>query len=270
MGASAAITSDRTDSTDKGVRDMSNTKGHVKRNTAIGLTAGLLGGGAIGLMLGVPDLTSAAGSSPSAVVAQEDTPTDDTTATDDDTTTDDSTVTEDTTVTDETTTDDTTNDDADVRPEPGVMLREQLQELVDDGTLTSEQADTVAAFLVENRPERDGHIGFPGGPGGPGRGHFGPELHIGIERGDIAELFGLEGDELRDLLRDGQSLADIATAQGVEVQTVIDTLVNATKEHLDEAVTNGRLTQEEADAKLAEITERITEMVNRVRPATDD
>ncbi len=76
---------------------MSNTpKSNVRRNTAIGLTAGLLGGGAIGLMLGVPGLTSAAGSSPSAVVAQEDTPTDDTTVTDD-TTTDDTTATDDTT-----------------------------------------------------------------------------------------------------------------------------------------------------------------------------
>ena len=54
------------------------------------------------------------------------------------------------------------------------------------------------------------------------------------------------------------------------MQTVIDTLVNAAKEHLDEAVANGRLTQEEADAKLAEITERITEMVNTARPADDD
>ena len=248
---------------------MSNTTSNVKRNTAIGLTAGLLGGGAIGLMLGVPGLTSAAGSNPSVVVEQEETPTDDTTA--DDITTTDDTITHNTTVTEETTTDDNTtdgaDDDSDVRPEPGVRLREQLQELVDDGTLTSEQADTVAAFLVENRPERVGHGGFPGGPNGPGRMGRG---HFGIEGGAIAELFGLERDELRDLLRDGQSLADIATAEGVEVQTVIDTLVNATKEHLDEAVTNGRITQEEADAKLAEITERITEMVNTARPAADD
>ena len=49
---------------------MSNhTKSNVRRNTAIGLTAGLLGGGAIGMMLGAPGITSAAGSSPSAVVA---------------------------------------------------------------------------------------------------------------------------------------------------------------------------------------------------------
>lgn len=243
---------------------MRRTTSNGKRITAIGVTAGVLGGGAIGLMLGVPTLTSA-GSSPSAVVAQEDTPTDDTTT--DDTTTDDTVVTDDTIVT-EIVTDETTSDDATTRPEPGVRLREQLQELVDDGTLTSEQADTVATFLGENRSERGGpggFPGFPGGRGGHGRGHFG----VGLESGEIAELFGLEGDELRDLLRDGQSLADIATDQGIDVQTVIDTIVNATKEHFDEAVANGRLTQEEADTKLAELTERITEMVNTARPAAD-
>jgi hypothetical protein len=248
---------------------MSNGTSNVRRNTAIGLTAGLLGGGAIGLMLGVPGLTSAAGSSPSAVVAQEDTPTDDTTATDDTSTTDtgtDDTSTTDETVTDDTTVADETADDEATRPEPGVRLREELQELVDNGTLTSEQADTVATFLGENRPEHDG---FPGGhrgfPGGPGRGHGG----FGIERGEIADVLGLEPEALGDLLRDGQSLADIATAQGVDVQTVIDTLVDDVKEHLDEAVSNERLTEEEADAKLVEITERITEMVNTARPADD-
>lgn len=247
---------------------MRRTTSNGKRITAIGVTAGVLGGGAVGLMLGVPALTSASGSSPAAVVEQAATPTDDTTT--DDTTTDDTVVTDDTIVT-EIVTDETTSDDATTRPEPGVRLREQLQELVDDGTLTSEQADTVATFLGENRSERGipgGFPGFPGGPGGRGghgRGHFG----VGLESGEIAELFGLEGDELRDLMRDGQSLADIATAQGVDVQAVIDTIVNATKEHFDEAVANGRLTQEEADTKLAELTERITEMVNTARPADD-
>ena len=152
---------------------MSKTTSSVKRNTAIGLTAGLLGGGAIGLMLGVPALTSAAGPNPAAVVVPDDTTTDDTTTDDtttDDTTTDDTTTddsTTDDTTTDDTTTDDTTTDDeTEARLEPGVRLRESLQELVDDGTLTSEQADTVATFLVENRPERRPG-GFPGGfPGG--------------------------------------------------------------------------------------------------------
>ncbi|MGH9133274.1 MAG: hypothetical protein ACRDZZ_05000 [Ilumatobacteraceae bacterium] len=222
---------------------MSTTVSNKRRATAVGLTAGLLGGGVAGLTLGVPGLTSAAGANPAAVVQQEDPPTDDTS---DDTT-------------DATT--DTTTDDSDAPAERGDRLRELLQELVDDGTLTSEQADTVTSFLVENRP--DGHHRFPGWFE---RRHDG----FGLDRGEIADLFGLEPSELRDLVRDGQSLADVATAHGVDVQTVIDTFVNAAEEHLDRAVTNGRLTQEEADEKLAELTERITEMVNTARPTDAD
>jgi hypothetical protein len=50
---------------------------------------------------------------------------------------------------------------------------------------------------------------------------------------------------------------------------VVDTLVNAAKEHHDAGVANGRLTQQEPDAKLAQLTERITEMVDTARPADD-
>jgi hypothetical protein len=94
-----------------------------RRGLTIGLAGGLLAGTAAGLVFGVPGLSSAssdAASAPAALVQQ----------------------------TDETPTDD------DIRPDPGVGLREMLQALVDDGTLTSEQADAVTAYLVENRPER--------------------------------------------------------------------------------------------------------------------
>ena len=56
-------------------------------------------------------------------------------------------------------------------------------------------------------------------------------------------------------------------------QTVIDSLVAEAKSHLDLSVENGRLTQEEADAKLADVTERISDFVNNGFPrrgAPDD
>jgi hypothetical protein len=37
--------------------------------------------------------------------------------------------------------------------------------------------------------------------------------------------------------------------------------------HIAAKVTSGEITQAQADAKLAEVTSRVTEMVNRVRPA---
>lgn len=63
-------------------------------------------------------------------------------------------------------------------------------------------------------------------------------------------------------LADGSTIAEIAATQGVDVQTVVDAMVAEVGAHLDEEVTEGDLTQEEADAALAEATTEITTMVN--------
>lgn len=88
--------------------------------------------------------------------------------------------------------------------------------------------------------------------------------HRGIEA--AAEAMGITEDELHQALRDGATIAQVAALQGVDVQVVIDAMVAEARAHLDEGVAEGRLTQEEADERLAEITERITDMVNNGRP----
>ena len=85
--------------------------------------------------------------------------------------------------------------------------------------------------------------------------------------GNVASLLGLSTDELRTQLQSGKSLADIAKAQSVDVAKVIEMIVADIKTKLTAKVTSGELTQAEADAKLTEITARVTEMVNNVRPA---
>ena len=198
------------------------------RRLTVGLAGGLLAGTAAGLVFGVPGLSNAAPESPAALVQQVDeTPTDD------------------------------------IRPDPGVRLRETLQELVDDGTITADQADAVAAHLVENRPER-GEFGEGRGPGGHrgGPGMFGR----GVASEALTDLLGIDGEELRTQLRDGATLAEIAADQGVEVQAVIDELVAEVTERVDNAVENGRIDQTEADQKLADAEVRITDMVNNGRP----
>ena len=52
----------------------------------------------------------------------------------------------------------------------------------------------------------------------------------------------------------------------MSVQTVIDAMVGELKTHLAEEVASGEHTQEEADQKLADATERITDMVNNGMP----
>jgi polyhydroxyalkanoate synthesis regulator phasin len=160
--------------------------------------------------------------------------------------------------------DDTTNstdttdatDTVDPAADPGTHLRELLQGLVDDGTITADQADKVAEYLVENRPERGDHGDRRGGHRGPGR-----------DGEVVAGLIGIDVDTLRTELRNGKSVAEIAEANGVDPQTVIDALVDEASGHLDLAVTDGRLTADEAAQALDRMTERITARVNGERPA---
>ena len=124
-------------------------------------------------------------------------------------------------------------------------IAEKLQALVDDGTITDDQANAVAETLAE---------GFK--PGGrQGRGH-------GPNPGAIAEFLGMEQDAFREALQEYDTLADLAAANNSSGTAVIDYLVGEAEDKLAEAVADGKLDQAEADEKLAQATERITEMVN--------
>ncbi|WP_394939185.1 hypothetical protein [uncultured Ilumatobacter sp.] len=196
-----------------------------KKGLAIGLTAGLVGGSLAGLVLGVPGLSSAADdddtspAAPAALVQQVD---------------------------------DTVGEGT--QTNPGERLRDALQPLVVDGTLTASQADSVATHLVENRPER-GDRGDRGNHGRRGPGKF--------ARSEVlTELLGVGADELREELRAGSTLAEIAAANGVETSAVIAALVTQAEERINTAVEAERITAEEVAEKLAKIETRITDKIN--------
>ena len=79
-----------------------------------------------------------------------------------------------------------------------------------------------------------------------------------------ADALGMTEAELRTELEAGKSIAQVAEAKNVDVQTVIDALVTERKAHIATHVAEGKLTQEQADKLLADLETRITEMVNNV------
>ena len=125
----------------------------------------------------------------------------------------------------------------------------------------TERLEAAIAELPDRMAEVVEREGLPDrGPGGPARGHFGAGLDA------AAEAIGIESEELRTALRDGSTIAEVAEANDVDVQTVIDALVGATEAHLDEAVDSGRLTEEQAATLRAALPERIEAMVNGEGP----
>lgn len=129
-------------------------------------------------------------------------------------------------------------------------LRDALDPLVDDGTISAEQADAVAATLAAELP---------------GRGHHRPGARIALDA--VAEALGTDEDAVRDELRGGATVGELADAAGVERQLVIDAIVAAATERAAEAVAAGRITQAEADEHLARLAERLPELLDAELPA---
>jgi hypothetical protein len=151
-------------------------------------------------------------------------------------------------------TDDTTDP---VRPDASARLQEILKSLVDDGTITQDQADKVVAALVAAGP-----VGFPGGH----RGFGGPGKVIGAGLDVVATTLGITEDEVRTALENGQSIADLAVSKGKTAQDVIDAIVAEATTRINTAVTDGKLTQERADELIANLTTGVTALVNRTQP----
>jgi hypothetical protein len=78
-----------------------------------------------------------------------------------------------------------------------------------------------------------------------------------------AELTGTTTDEVAAALRDGVSLAAYAAEHGVAEADLAAAIVAAEEQRLDELVAAGRLTQEQAGARRADLEARVSELVNQ-------
>ena len=78
----------------------------------------------------------------------------------------------------------------------------------------------------------------------------------------LTEALGV-GEEVLDAAREaGQSIADVAAANGADLDAVIAAIVDSKTAHIQEHVAAGDITQEEANEKIAGLAERVTERVN--------
>ncbi len=78
----------------------------------------------------------------------------------------------------------------------------------------------------------------------------------------IAELVGTDNEGLKTAFSEGKTLAEIATENEIEVQSVIDALVEDANERIDAAFEAGKLTEEEGEAKKSDAATKIEEFVN--------
>jgi hypothetical protein len=136
-------------------------------------------------------------------------------------------------------------------------LKNRVDEAVEAGRLTEEEGQDLKERIDANEVPL---VGL--GPGLHGPGH-----HVHFGGLDAAATYlGVTEDELRTSLEEGTTLAELAREKGKTVEGLVDAMVADAREKLDEAVEDGRLTEEQHASILSTLEERITEMVNRELP----
>jgi hypothetical protein len=148
--------------------------------------------------------------------------------------------------------------------ERAARLQATLKPLVDAGTITQAQADAVVAAIDAAGPTGDGdHGGMPGMPGG----RMGRMGRGGLDLTVVATTLGVSADDVRTAIEGGQTIAQFAVSKGKTAADVVAALVADATTQLDADVTAGRLTQAQADTELTQATTRITDVVNNTQTA---
>lgn len=136
-------------------------------------------------------------------------------------------------------------------------LEDRVDAAVADGRLSKAQGDDIKQRIESDQfpmlgpPLFGFHRHFDGGPA--------PGLR-GLSA--AASYLGLSADDLRAKLRSGKTLAQVAKDQGKSVDGLVAVLKADLKKHLDQAVSDGRLTQAQEDRILSSAERRLTALVN--------
>jgi hypothetical protein len=132
-------------------------------------------------------------------------------------------------------------------------LSNRVDAAVDAGQLTEAQGEALKERIAA------GEVPLVGV--GPGMKHHG----FGHRLADLdvaAGYLGISEDALRASLREGSTLAEIAEEKGKSVEGLKDALVAAAKADLAEAVEDGRITEAQRNEILADLPDRIDDLVD--------
>lgn len=125
-------------------------------------------------------------------------------------------------------------EDSEARPDLAERRQARVDRLVEDGVITQEQADDLAEVRAAIQANRE-------------------EMRAEKQQA-IADALGITVEELEAAKEAGTSLADLA---GDDVQALVDLFTEQATERINDAVEDGRLTQEQADERLDGLAERI-------------
>jgi hypothetical protein len=138
---------------------------------------------------------------------------------------------------------------------PEQVVSEALTPLIENGTLTQEQADAVVdqlAPLVARARFQDRT----------------QELvkQLGRLAAETAEVVGITPDELGEQLEAGMTLAEIAEANGLTAEQLVRAVTDHIAAHLAVRVTAGKLDQARSDEIVATTEQTLSELIDVEHP----
>lgn len=125
---------------------------------------------------------------------------------------------------------------------------EVLADGVSEGWLTDSQMENMQDKFSQ-RQER----AFPGGMMGKS----------GLNNiSALADILDMEKSDLLSELRDEKTIIEVAQEKGIDTNTLIDAYIDDLAQNLEEAVSDGDITQKYADSILIDAEENAEEMLN--------
>jgi hypothetical protein len=131
---------------------------------------------------------------------------------------------------------------------------------VTDGKISTEQAAKLTAAVAERIPKAVS--------ASPRKVVRRRAVHAAVDVS--AKTIGVTPDALRDAIKSGQSVAEVATAHNVDPTTVVNALVTAGTARIDKAVANHHLSAEKAAKLKAALPERAQRFVDFKRNAAKE
>jgi polyhydroxyalkanoate synthesis regulator phasin len=137
----------------------------------------------------------------------------------------------------------------------------RIEDAVAAGDITKAEGDALkervrAGDVPPILPGLDGPSIEHGPVGLHGVGPVGPDL-----LGTAADFLGMDEGDVREALRDGTSLADLADAKGKSVDELVQALRDQLRHDADRAVEDGALTNQQADRLVEKFSAGVDELV---------
>ena len=144
---------------------------------------------------------------------------------------------------------------------------DRIAQAVKDGKLTQAQADAMTTRINSGTAPMFG-FGGPGHDGGKRDGGKGEGRGVkGMDEAALATFLGIDEPTLETALHSGKSLATVATDNGKSRDQLKTFLTTQLTTALNNAVTAGKMTQAQADARLATAKSTLDVRIDKVEAA---